>query len=224
MISNWYSSTKWKSSFLYIFSLVRDSWGLALAVKTEAKKAFTNSAFSVSSVSRVPAPFSNRHRFSLNFLLLLMNLKKRFLMCFMSLDRFNSKWDLAVLLAFLLALTTSLCSSWVACPCFHLLYNCCLCLSFFSSSLFIHADILLPLLDFLLIGMHRSWVQKKWSLNINQLSSMVSSHGILPRRCLKRPVSPPKAQSCDLTYCPASSWQNPELNEFVIALVCIFPS
>lgn len=43
------SLTKGSSSFLQTFSLasrVWDSWGLALAVKTEAKKPFSNSTFS----------------------------------------------------------------------------------------------------------------------------------------------------------------------------------
>lgn len=102
-------------------------------MKTETKKAFSISAFSVSSVFRVPAPFSSRHTFYLYFLLLLMYLKKFFLLFSTSLARFNSKLALAILIAFMHTLTMSLHSIQVACPRFHLLHISCLCLSFVST-------------------------------------------------------------------------------------------
>uniref|UniRef100_A0A8B9S2F8 Uncharacterized protein n=1 Tax=Apteryx owenii TaxID=8824 RepID=A0A8B9S2F8_APTOW len=120
------------------------------------KKACSNSAFSVSFVTRAPTPFSKGPTFSLVFLLLLMYLKKPFLLSLTSLARFNSKRALAFLVASLHTLTTFLYSSQVACPPFHFLYTSFLWLSFARSSLLIHAGLLPPLLDFLLIGMHCS--------------------------------------------------------------------
>lgn len=86
------SSIKGRTCFLQTFSLVswvKDSWGLTLALKTEAKKAFS---FSASPVTRViPAPFSSRPTFSPAFLLLLMDLKKPFFLSLTSFARYYSR-------------------------------------------------------------------------------------------------------------------------------------
>ena len=69
------SLTKGRSSFRQAPSLTSrawDFWGLALALETEAKKAFSNSAFSASSVTRAPTSFGSGLTFSLGFRLLLM--------------------------------------------------------------------------------------------------------------------------------------------------------
>lgn len=117
-------------------------------------------------------------------------LKKPFLLSLTALASFNSRWVLTILISFILTVTTSLYSSQVSWHWFHFL-----CISFLhsnndGSSLIIHRP-LSPWPDFFLTGMQHSWNWRKWSLNINQLSwTSVSckhhSHGILPRRSLKR--------------------------------------
>lgn len=62
--------------------------------------------------------------------------------------RFISRWALASLTASLHACTASLFSSQVTCPCFQLMYTPFLCLSFATSSVFIHAGLLACLPDF----------------------------------------------------------------------------
>jgi len=79
-----------------------------LALKAEAKKAFSSSAFSASSVTRTPASFSSGPTLSLVFRLLLMYLNKPFLLSLTPLAGFNSRWTLAFLVASLHALTTFL--------------------------------------------------------------------------------------------------------------------
>lgn len=61
-------------------------------------------------------------------------------------------------------------------------------------SLFIHARLLAFLPDFLFTEMELFWAWRKWSSNINLLSSALLPsraffHGILPIRSLKRPKS-----------------------------------
>lgn len=64
--------------------------------------------FPSSPVASVPASFCSGPIFSLVFLLLLIHLKKPFLLSLTSLTRFNCKWALAFLITFLYTLTTSL--------------------------------------------------------------------------------------------------------------------
>ena len=128
----------------------------SLSMKTKSKQAFSNSTFSVSSSTRAPTSFSNGPTFSLGIHLLLMYLKKPFLLSLIPLAGFNSKWTLAFLVAYLHALTTFLYSSQVACLSFHIPLTFLFHLSLARSSLLIHAVLLPPLLDFFLRGMHRS--------------------------------------------------------------------
>lgn len=64
-------------------------------------------------------PFSSRPTHSLVFLLLLM-----YLMDIKSLATVTSSWAFTFLISFLHIWMMSLYSSWVTCPCFHLLYAC----------------------------------------------------------------------------------------------------
>lgn len=82
MISNHFFLDQ-EEVFLYADSLtfrVWDSWGPDLAVKTEAKKVFSNSVFSVSSVIFVPISFRSRPAFHLVFLFVIYVLKETFLL------------------------------------------------------------------------------------------------------------------------------------------------
>lgn len=112
----WSSCSEGKSSSLQTSPLVS-----VLPVKTEVEKMFSTSAFSMSSVTRSPAPFSHGPTFSLVFFLLLIHLEKPFLLSFKSLARFNSTWSLA-LLTHPCMLRLCPCSSWAIHPCFHLLW------------------------------------------------------------------------------------------------------
>ena len=80
-----------------LVSGVWDCWQLILLVKTKAKKALSTSAYSVSFVTRSPAPFSSRPTFSLVTLLLFTYLQNPFLSSFTLLTRFNSRSALAFL-------------------------------------------------------------------------------------------------------------------------------
>jgi len=93
------------------------------------------STFSVSSTTRAPTSLSSRPIFFLVFCLLLIYLKKPFLLSLTSLGRFNSRWALAFLISSLLSLTTFLYSSQVACPSFQVLQTFPFCLSFTRGSL-----------------------------------------------------------------------------------------
>lgn len=77
------------------------------------------------------------------------------------LTRFNS---LTFFVSFQLTQTASLYLFQVAWPFFQLLCIFCLCLSNDRGSLFTHACLLLPLVDFLLIRMHHSWVWRNGKL------------------------------------------------------------
>lgn len=91
----WSCSTKEKSSLLQTFTLASMVWNsleLASAAKTEANKTFSNSTYSVSFITTAPTSFSSTPTFSLVFLLLLMYLKKPFLLSLTSLASFDSKW------------------------------------------------------------------------------------------------------------------------------------
>lgn len=109
-ISSWprccliqFSLTKgnsFKQSFSLVFS-IRDSRCLVLSVKTGAKKVFSDPAFSVSPVARIPPPLSNEPTTFFVFHLLLMCLKL-LLLLLTSLGRFNSVWALVFLVSFLL--------------------------------------------------------------------------------------------------------------------------
>lgn len=74
---NW-SSCNSMSSLFQIFSLasasVESFWRLVLLLKTEVMKTFSISPFSMSSVSKVPAPFTHKTTFALIFLLPLIYL------------------------------------------------------------------------------------------------------------------------------------------------------
>lgn len=79
----WFPSTKGRSSFFQAFSLPSRVWdlqGLALAVKTEAKKAFSNSVFPMSFVARALTSFSRRFSAYLVFILLPMYLRELLLL------------------------------------------------------------------------------------------------------------------------------------------------
>lgn len=141
--------TKEKSSFLQTFSLVswvRDSWELALMVKSEAKRALSMAALSSApTVAGSPSHSVAATHFPFCF----WRTWRTFLYSLTSLARFNFKLALA--------------SSWPICtlwphsyvhPCFHLTCISCLCLSFDRGSLFSHAGVLLLLPNFSLIGMH----------------------------------------------------------------------
>lgn len=105
----------------FLLGLLGDSWGLSLSVAIYAKKPFTASAFSASSVTNVAAPFSNGPTFPLVFLLVLVYLKKPFLLSLTSLAKFSSRWTLSFLIQFLHNLTASQYSFQVTCLWFHLL-------------------------------------------------------------------------------------------------------
>jgi len=84
------------------YSLTSRDWD-ALAMKTEAKQACSNSAFSVPSVTTAPTSFSSHPTFSLAFHLLLVYLKKPFFLSLTSLAGFNSRCILSFLIASLCA-------------------------------------------------------------------------------------------------------------------------
>ena len=112
---------------------------------------------------------------------------------FTSFAKCNSSWAIAFLKPSLHDQTAAPDSSWVTCPCFHLLYTSLLCLSSVRSSLLIHEGLLLPLLDFLLVRMELSWAWRRF-LPIKQLSrtpllSRAVCDGILPSRSLKKLTS-----------------------------------
>lgn len=116
----------------------------------------------------------------------------------MSLTRLNSRWALVFLTSSLHTWLVSLDSSQVA------------CLSLISSSALIHAGLLPPLLDFLLIRMDHSWAWRRWFLYNNQLSQTpfpfrAISHGILPRRALKSKDFSPEFKYWDLILSPSPS-------------------
>ena len=88
-------------------------------MKSEAK-AFSNSTFSVFSVTRAPTSFSSGPPFFLVFRLLLKYLMQSCLLSLTSFARFSSRWALAFLVASLHALTVFLNSSEVAYPSCHI--------------------------------------------------------------------------------------------------------
>lgn len=90
----WSFSTNSISYLLHIISQIFgtwDSWRPVLLVRTEAKKAFSTSAFSLSSVTTTLILFSGL-MFSLVFFLSLVYLQKPFLLPLTSVARFNSIW------------------------------------------------------------------------------------------------------------------------------------
>lgn len=90
-------------------------------------------------------------------------------------------------------------------------------------SLFIHADLLLPFLDSLLIGTDHSWGWRRWYLRINQLSltSLLSSdilNSIIPSRCLKRAKAcSDEDHSCNPGFCFVPSSQVPKVTVAKVA-------
>lgn len=130
-----------KYSLLQTFPLASGAWGswrLGLPVKTKAKKALSTLTFlchedpySIQKWAYIPSGYI--------FILLLINLLKLFLLLFIYLTRFNSRW---ICLSHCCMLRLFLYSSWVMCSCFHLLYDFLLCLSFVKIFLFVHAGLL----------------------------------------------------------------------------------
>lgn len=113
--------SEWLLSILgdqtFLLGPLGDSWGLSLSVAVCAKKPFTTSALSATSVTRVAAPLSNGLTISLVFLLLLMSLKKLLLLFLTSWAKFNPSCILSFLISFLHNLTASQHSFRVASVC-----------------------------------------------------------------------------------------------------------
>ena len=83
---------------------------------TDTRKAFSKSAFSVSSVIRVPTSLISEPTLPLVLVLSAVYLKKPFLLSLTPLARFNSNEALAFLVASLHPPTTVFCSSQVSSP------------------------------------------------------------------------------------------------------------
>lgn len=116
----WSSSTKSSSFLPWPFSLASgtwDSWRLVLLVRTEVKKVFSTSVFSLYQVTTSPLSLRRIPSFSLVFLLSLRYLQKPLLLM-MSLARFSFVWALLFQTWSLVAQTVSLYSSEATCPCF----------------------------------------------------------------------------------------------------------
>lgn len=121
-----------KSSFLQTFFLVSrvwDSWGLALAVMTAVKSHFLT-LLSLYPLSQKHPSYSAVCPHFPVFHLLLMYLKKPFLLSLSSIDGFNSKWALAFLFTSLHTLTKFLYSSQLPRSFLHIPYTSFFCLSF----------------------------------------------------------------------------------------------
>lgn len=113
-----------------------------------------------------------------------------FLTC---LTSFSSRWALAFLTAFLHAQAVSLYSLQSACSCFLIFYAFFFVFEFRQDFHFIYIGLaFLP--DSLLFGMNVSWVWRRWSLSIKQLSlTPPSLQGSVPWGCLQ--AGPQRDQS-----------------------------
>lgn len=127
----WFSSNKGRSSFLQTFFLpsrVWDSQGPASVVKTETKKAFSNSVFPISCVSRVPTSLSRRFSFYLFLILLPMYLKELF---FLSLSHPCTPWQHPCISPKWFASFSTFCKlhlPWSRCQVTQVFYPLCACL------------------------------------------------------------------------------------------------
>lgn len=153
----WSSSMKVKSSLLQTYPVVSEAWvslRLYLFIRTESNNVLSTLAFFMPSSLVL---FNSRLIFCLVFLLLFMYLWKPFLFSFTSpAPCSSSRSALTFLTPSLQGETEALYSSWGISCCFHLLaFTSFLCPASVKSSLLMHADLLLPMLDFLLGGMDR---------------------------------------------------------------------
>ena len=148
---------------LYFTSRVWDSQWTVLVAKTEAFRCL----LSVPCYQGIYF-FINGTILSLILVLQLTHFKKLLLSLTCS-TRFNSKRALAFLVLSLQALTTFLYSFQVDRPSFHILWTFFFTLSSFMTSLFIHAGLLPPFPEFILLEMHWYWTWKKQCLSVDQL-------------------------------------------------------
>lgn len=97
----------------------------------------------------------------------LADLLNPFLLLCTSFARLNSRSVLTFLTLSLQDWIATLCSFWVTCPYFHLLYTSLFSLSSVRFSLLIHAIFLLLLLDFLIIGIDHKLQVEEWAVDLH---------------------------------------------------------
>lgn len=151
----WSSPAEENSSFsqsLLFVCATQGVWLEHFLVKTEAKNSLSMSVFSMSCLTRSPKSLLKGATSYLVILLLLMYLRKLFLLPLMYQTRFTTAGALAFLTIFPAVGTISLFPSYLSLfPCSIKLPVCVLNLS--SGSLFIHAGVLVFFPDFLFVGM-----------------------------------------------------------------------
>jgi len=94
---------------------------------------------------------------------------------------------------------------------------------FARSYLFIHAGLLVFLLNFLLIGIDCSWTSRRWSLSINHVFFLGSLFppepypmGLFQADLWRGHYCSPEVQHRDLAFCSVPSSQDPELHYLTV--------